>query len=240
MTDDLGLDLPTLTARSLAYALLCPSRGGWALTEEACRFVGAFVQWWRPSRVLEFGSGFSTLVVAAELTHGKHGALDSIDNSVYWSAAAREMACERVEFHRFPLGLRSYRGFPCVFYRIPPAFYRLRAPYDLVIVDGPHHDVGRDGALPESLVRLRTGGYVLLDDCHSGHMQRTLAKWRTLFGPSITEAKVLDIGKGLGIIRKLADAPLRLRSLSVARLVQEWLRAGRNLSRIGRLGLNTE
>ena len=181
---DFWLDLSRLTSLSRAYPLPCLSPGGWALTEEACQFVGAFVRWYEAGRVLEFGSGFSSLVISSEFARHEHGALDSIDNSPRWSGTACELArehalLERIEFHRFPLGLSVYGGVPYVFYKIPSAFYGRRAPYDLVIVDGPHHDVSRDGALPESFARLRTRGYLLLDDCHSDHMPITCSeRWQ--------------------------------------------------------------
>ena len=60
-----------------------------------------------------------------------------------------------------------------------------RAPYDHAVIDGPHHDVSRDGALPECFGRLRVGGWAIVDDCRSGHMQQTLRRWNQLFGPSI-------------------------------------------------------
>ncbi len=242
---DFRLDVSRLTSLSRAYSLPCPSPGDWALAEEACRFVGAFVQWYEPGHVLEFGSGFSSLVISSELARHERGVLDSIDNSPRWNVTARELAREhgllkRIEFHRFPLGLRVYGRVPCVFYKIPSAFYERRAPYDLVIVDGPHHDVSRDGALPESFARLRTGGYLLLDDCHSDHMQRTLAKWKVLFGSSIACAGVLDIGNGIGIMRKLTKGPSWPVSLPPHWLLWEWLRTIRNLWRTRRLGLNRE
>lgn len=213
------------------------------MSEEACRLVGTFVRWARPRRVLEFGSGFSSVVIASELAHHQAARLDSIDNSPDWSHTAREMArkqglLERIEFHCFPLGARIYCGFPCVGYKIPSTFYEGRGPYDLVIVDGPHVDVGRDGALLEGLSRLEVGGYMILDDCRTSFMERTLAKWHLLLRQSTVYAEATDIGNGIAIIRKVRNLPVAFLSLPFRVWILEWLRAARNLFRVHSLGLN--
>jgi predicted O-methyltransferase YrrM len=241
---DLERDLQEVVAGGRTYPLLRPSPGGWAMHAETCRFLGAFVQRLRPRRILEFGSGFSSAVIACELKRQGQGSLDSIDNSPRWSAAAAEMvracgALERTAFHRFPLGLRVYRGFPCVFYRIPTAFWDGQAPYDLAVVDGPHQDVGRDGALPECLPWLSTGGWVILDDGGADHMQRTLRRWQRLLGSSFLASPVLELGNGVVVLRKLGPAPPRALALPPSGRLVDWLRAARNVWRLRRLGLNT-
>lgn len=242
---DLEREMSKLVALSGTYTIPFRFPGGWAMSEEACRFVGTFVRWARPRRVLEFGSGFSSLVIASELARHGGGKLDSIDNSVRWSTTAREMAREHdllgwVEFHLFPLGLRIDRSDPYVFYRIQRAFYEGQSPYDLVIVDGPHHDVGRDGALPESFARLRVGGHVIMDDCKSDHMKHTLAKWKMLFGRSIVCIDSIEIGNGVGVIKKLNDSPPDFLALPRSHRIRDWVRTVRNLVRVIRLHLNKD
>ena len=241
--NDLGIDVSQLTSWSLTYPMPFPYPGGWAMSEEACRLVGVFIRWAQPRRVLEFGSGFSSVVIGGELARHEIGRLDSIYNSPHWSQAAREMAqsqdlLERIEFHHFSLGLRIYHGMPCVFYKIPSTFYECRGPYDLVIVDGPRADVGRDGALPESFKRLKVGGYMILDNCESSHMKRTLARWKKLFRHSIVYDEAPDIGDGVGIVRKVQDLPPDFLSLPLHLCILQWLRTVRNLRRVRRLDLN--
>ena len=242
--DELERDLQDVVAGARTYPLPRPSPGGWAMHAETCRFLGAFVQWHRPRRTLEFGSGFSSAVIACELERQGQGYLNSIDNSPRWSAEAAEMvracgALNRAGFHRFPLGLRVYGALPCVFYRIPAAFWDGQAPYDLAVVDGPHQDVGRDGALPECLPWLKAGGWVIVDDGRADHTQRTLQRWHRLLGPSFLASPVLDLGNGVVVLRKLGAAPARALALPPSSRLVEWLRAARNVWRIRRLGLNT-
>ncbi len=244
MSNGLGIDVSKLRSWSLTYPMPFPYPGGWAMSDEACRLVGVFIRWARPRRVLEFGSGFSSVVIAGELARQQAGRLDSIDNSPQWSQAAREMAqsqdlLERIEYHCFSLGLRIYHGMPCVFYKIPSTFYEHRGPYDLVIVDGPQADVGRDGALLESFKRLKVGGYMILDDCKSSHMERTLAKWKMLFRHSVFYGEALDIGNGIGIIRKVQNLQPDLFSVPLHLCMLQWLRTARNLLRVNRLDLNS-
>jgi len=243
VSNDLGIDLSKL--KSSNYTIPFPYPGGWAMSEEACRLLGMFLRWTRPQRVLEFGSGFSSVVIAGELARHQAGRLDSIDNSPNWSQTAWEMAqsqdlLEHIDFHCFSLGLKIYHGMPCVFYKIPSTFHESRGPYDLVIVDGPQADVGRDGALPESFSRLRVGGYMILDDCKSCHMKRTLKKWKILFRHSIVYDEAPDIGNGIGIVRKVQDLQPESLSLPVHLWISQWLRTARNLLRVDRLNLNAD
>jgi hypothetical protein len=152
--------------------------------------------------------------------------------------AQKQGLLERMEFHCFSLGLRIYHGLPCVFYKIPSTFYECRGPYDLVIVDGPHVDVGREGALLESFSRLKVGGYMILDDCRSDFMKRTLARWNLVFRHSFVYAEASDVGNGVGIIRKVEDLSLEFFCVPIRFWILEWLRTARNLFRVHRLDLN--
>lgn len=238
------LDLEAVRSASEAYVIPFAHPGARALHPDACRFLGQLVAALRPARVLEFGSGFSSLVIAGALGRPGGGRLHSIDHSPAWSARARAMAEEvgvgaRVDFHVFALGLRRYGGLPCVFYRIPDAFHGGRDPYDLVFVDGPGHEVGRDGALLEAFPRLADGGYVVLDDFNSAHVRRSLALWRARFPGALAVAELPRVGNGLGVIARVGD-PGPAPPLGAGPLVREWARTARNLARVGRLGLNRD
>jgi predicted O-methyltransferase YrrM len=191
---------------------------------------------------LEFGSGYSSSLVAYELDKLNHGFLHSIDNSKYWSSKAAKFVEQnklspRVAFHVFKLTLRTYGKSAYVFYNIDPHFYSLQPSIDLVIIDGPHHDVGREGALYEVFDKLKVGGYLFLDDCKAEHMERTIERWSARFPKSIRIDKFLEIGNGIAIIKKLrdlTDEPLTL----PGQLLFGWMRAIRNYLRIKKLRLN--
>lgn len=237
------VNLEAAKLSSKEYVIPFCHPGGRALSPDSCRFVGQIIKLLRPRKVLEFGSGFSSIVIANELHRQNAGSLDSIDNSRGWSKLAYEMAAkygmlDRVTFHVFELGLRIYPGLPCVFYKIPENFYS-RGPYDLVVADGPGYEVGRDGVLFEVLARLCVPGYVILDDCNADHMQQTVTMWQARFASSIILTEHRDIGNGIGIIEKVNEYPVPSK-MRTTLSIHEWLRTARNLLRVKMLGLNDQ
>lgn len=172
------------------------------------------------------------------------GRIHSIDDSAYWSGISYALAVQyrlisRINYFIFPLGIRIYKKEMCISYKVPESFYQISIQYDLVLIDAPHHDVGRDGCLFESFPHLRTGGYFICDDCNSRHMQKTLKRWQERFPQSLKIINVYrDIGNGIGIIQKVEDC-LNEPLFSSSRFVVQGLRALRNYWRVKKIGLNT-
>jgi predicted O-methyltransferase YrrM len=217
------------------YRLVFPHPGGRALHPDACRWLGQAVRVLAPARILELGSGFSSLLIAAELAGLGAGHVHSVDHSARWSAIAGSAVHERgldgrITFHVFPLRLRRYGRVPCVFYGIPAQFHEPRGPYDLVFVDGPGHEVGRDGAMFEAFPHVRLGGWIVLDDLNAAHVQASLARWRRAFGIGLRVTACPEVGNGIGIVQKVAETMPR----SPAFPAVQWLRAARNLARLHR------
>ena len=216
------------------YALPFPHPGGWALDPEASKFLGSLVRDMRPHNCLEFGSGYSSCIISYELERAGHGELDSIDHSILWSKKAAEMAStfgvsSRIRFHSLPL-IMKYKHYPSIFYDIKKN-NDLKPVYDLVLVDGPPHTIGRDGALFEIYDCLRVGGYIIADDARSGHMGSTLSRWRKIFPGSISIRVFPEIGKGIALIRKKAlcsNEPLFI----LHQYIVFWMKAVRNYFRL--------
>ncbi len=55
--------------------------GSWALDPASCRFLAGFVRALGARRIIEFGSGFSTLTMAREISSREDNYLLSIDDS---------------------------------------------------------------------------------------------------------------------------------------------------------------
>jgi predicted O-methyltransferase YrrM len=224
------------------YSLPFPHPGEWALALDSCEFLGSLLRLSKPEHILEFGSGYSSSLVAYELDKLNHGFLHSIDNSKYWSSKALQFVeqnklSRRVAFHVFKLTLRTYKKYAYVFYNIDPQLYSLQPSIDLVIIDGPHHDVGREGAIYEVFDKLKVGGYLFLDDCRADHMKRGIERWRARFPKSIRIEKFLEIGNGIAIIKKLCN--LSNEPLTIpGQFFFAWMRAIRNYLRIKKLRLN--
>ena len=166
------------------YVLPFPHPGGWALNLESCKFLGNFVSSLRVDNILEFGSGYSSTIIAHELTKAKTGFLYSIDNSTNWSMKAKHFAAQKhlshkVDFHVFKLSLKFYP-------KIAYIFYDVCSLYDLVVIDGPSHNIGRDGALYEIFSKVKVGGFFFVDDSRSDHMNSVIKKWSLSFPTSVS------------------------------------------------------
>jgi predicted O-methyltransferase YrrM len=136
-------------------------------------------------RVLEFGAGASSRVLAAALAHRGGGVLTSVEQDPRWSMAAWRTveATSGVDAALVPASVRfsvSRRG--CYFAQSSAvATLRQRAPYDLLIVDAPGGKYGRDGTLHLAQQFLSPGALVVADDAGLPSVQWTLASWLRVY-----------------------------------------------------------
>jgi hypothetical protein len=224
------------------YALPFPHPGGWALNLESCKFLGNLVSSLSVENILEFGSGYSSTIIAHELTKVKTGFLYSIDNSTTWSMKAKHFASQnhlshKVDFHVFKLSLRFYPKIAYMFYDIDDSFYDLCSIYDLVVIDGPSQDIGRDGALYEIFSKVKVGGYFFVDDSRADHMRTVIKRWSLSFPTSVSIRNFYEIGNGITIIKKVRDTcdePY----ISSRQSFVSWIKALRNYMRLQMLKLN--
>lgn len=173
-------------------------RGQWAMSLDALEELDALV--WResPRRIIEFGSGASTIVLARY---------------------ARLTGADVLSIEHDPTHLRKTRGLLessglasavdlrlCPLHGEPP-FYRVDLPsdVDLVVVDGPPDETGgRERALDFVLPRLRPGWLVWLDDAHRPTERAILGRARES-GLHVEESR---LGHSPALIR---DRPARHR-----------------------------
>jgi hypothetical protein len=192
--------------------------------------------------ILELGSGYSSSIIAHELTKAKTGFLHSIDNSTTWSMKAKYFASQnqlshKVDFHVFKLSLKLYSKIAYIFYNIDHNFYDLCPIYDLVVIDGPSQDVGRDGALYEIFSKVKVGGYFFVDDSRADHMRSVIKRWSLSFPTSVLIRNFYEIGNGITIIKKISDAGDEPHISSRQSFVL-WIKALRNYMRLRLLKLN--
>jgi len=224
------------------YVLQFPHPGDWALDQDSCKFLGKLLKFLKVENILELGSGYSSVIIANELQQANNGFLHSIDNSNNWSMKAKSFASEtqlshRISFHVFKLNLRVNSKIPYIFYDIDDDFLNLCPIYDFVVIDGPHHDVGRDGALYHIFPKVKIGGYFFVDDAGAEHMRGTIKRWMASFPTSITVRHFYEIGNGIAIIKKLHNTSTEPRHTLVHSFVL-WVKALRNYMRLQVLKLN--
>ncbi len=232
-------DIETIASVFENYRLPFPhSEEGWAwaLAPESSKFLGSLIRHYDFENILEFGSGYSSSIIAYELEKSNRGVLDSIDSSTYWSNRAEELAStynliHRIRFFVLKLKLTVYKNHPCIFYNMDEPVHHFCQKYDLVVIDAPHHDLGRDGALYYAFTKVKVGGYFFVDDYNADHMRRTIRRWITAFPRSISIKSFVEIGNGIAIIKKeglVANEPI----ISPKQFIMEWARSLRNLFRL--------
>lgn len=214
-----------------------PHPEGRALHADSCKFLGALIKKCQFKTILEFGSGFSSIIIANEIKHSTDHLLVSIDNSQYYSQIAQQFLVKNnikanVEFYTFPIRPRIYHKKILLFYAIPSDFWSKFGKFDLVLIDGPHHDFGREASFYESFHRMKIGGLVVVDDSNRKSMEMVYAKkWQQVFGDAIRMTLLKNIGLGLNVITKLQDSPMGC-NFSNHEILISSLKSARNFYRV--------
>jgi len=132
----------------------------------------------RPRRVVEFGTGASTLVIARAMQRAGGGTLISFDQHADFVDATREWLAEyglSADLRAAPLR-RSPRGWPGLWYDHGP----IPAGIDLMLIDGPPwsvHPLTR-GAAESLFDKVAPGGTVMLDDAARPGERFIARRWR--------------------------------------------------------------
>lgn len=185
--------------------------GSWALDPSSCRFLAAFVRALGARRILEFGSGFSTLMMAREIAAQEGNYLLSIDDSPHYSKLAKDAfdsaGCPaKVEFRVAPLKPRFYGPRLLMSYDLPKGLLEAMGPFDLVLIDAPHQDYGRESVFYDAFPAMAVNGYLVLDDANRADMERAYVRaWQAAYGDAIDPVLLEGIGNGLGVIEKLSE-----------------------------------
>jgi predicted O-methyltransferase YrrM len=207
------------------------------MTQPNAAFLAGIVQAGGVERVLEFGSGYSTLVLASALAQRGGGSVTTVEQSPEWSRAtlARAADVPGADVQQLPGALRmaaTPAGFVRVYGGLDPAL-RDRGPYDLVVVDAPHWREGREGALHAALPHLRPDARIVLDDAGRTIEQWVLRRWLAACPNlrlelyehhvphhSIAVLRFAGPAKLVGSTRLVLDSLLLAALLAVARLLR--------------------
>ena len=183
-------------------ALLPPNLGKFPVSRAMATWLASAIHGLDCRSVLEFGAGWSSLVIAEALAAEGGGRLTSVDHDPRYLPADAWSRIERLTsvdtalviaplqrtLSRYGL-LWSYRG---VRKRI-----RERSPFDLVFIDGPPNRYGRTSPLLDVYPLLGPGAVIVLDDA-ARHDERTaIARWLARY-PDL-ELVLLDTDRGRGI-----------------------------------------
>jgi predicted O-methyltransferase YrrM len=188
--------------------------GPWALDPASCRFVAGFARALKAGRALEFGSGFSSLMIAREIAAQEENFLLSIDSSPRYSTMAREAietsGCPaKVEFRVSPLRPSFYGPRLLLAHALPKGLLNAMGPFDLALIDAPHEGWDPESALYDIFPAMDIGGYVIVDDANLPGREAHWNAWRAALGEAADFIHLEGIGNGLLVIEKLEDDPPR-------------------------------
>ena len=201
-------------------AVLPDGRNDYEISPDLARLLAGVVLALRPGSVLEFGSGRSSLVIARALSAAGGGRLTSVDHEPVFGREAWLLA-ERVtgvDAHQVVSKLRVTLtpGGPFNGYVDAASALAARAPYDLVLVDGPPGPLGRDWTLFAAIRHLRPGALVIVDDTSRPGERRAVERWlRRWPGLSVVSAGPRTT-RGVTVLRFDGDTRARFSLRTIA------------------------
>lgn len=161
----------------------------WMLAPSKLLFLWQTCAKLRPRRILEFGSGRSTLLFAAYARHaqnqGEEVRVCTLEHDRDWKDTTenwvREYAgLEHVSILHAPLAPQQILGTSRVTYSTPTAVLEEiggRTGFDLCLIDGPPESVGRFASLPIAIPFLSSRAVILVDDCFRPQEREALRAW---------------------------------------------------------------
>jgi predicted O-methyltransferase YrrM len=181
---------------------------GWRIGETAFSVLVADLQSLSPSRIVEFGSGASSVRLAQEFPHTH---ILSIDHSPEFLNETEALKNKFVPNSNLELSLR-----PLTWQRYGLSWYfsyapsKLPEPLDAIIIDGPpfYTRRGREACLYQSINNLRVGGKVYLDDVWRRHEKQIFANWLASFPRCFTQ-NIFTVGHHIGILEKIESCCTR-------------------------------
>lgn len=198
---------------SLTFAL--PTLRGWAMSPDALLYIHQFIRVHKPSTIIEFGSGASTLVVADALRQNAQGKVYSIDHlSKYGNQTNASIFREPGLSSFVEIFIADIKDFSGQHISDDDSKYWYDETVvkevlskideiDLVIVDGPPGFIcscSRYPAIPKIYHRLSNKAVIFLDDSNRKHENLIANSWVDNFNLDVDYFK--DFEKGLAVLIK--------------------------------------
>ena len=181
-------------------------RDSWTLADDTLTFIAALVELLRPRRVLEFGSGISTRLLASRCARlDQPATVIALESDPAFEHRTKEQLSSdpagglaHVELTH--LVVRRWYGRNVPVYDLPATVMDGPAP-QLVLVDGPPLPLGgRHGSLLQAIHLGEPGTIVLLDDADRPSEQAAVALAEEVFADKIEVVRLAGFAKGLAAI----------------------------------------
>jgi len=182
--------------------LLNLDQSGWSIGEESFSSIIEILKNLNPQRLLEFGSGTSSIRLAREFPDCYILSVDHSDSfanktralkDIYAPGVALEVVVRPVSWQRH--GWRWYLSYQPV---------RLSGEFDAVIIDGPPVGLsrrGREACLHQAVSHLREGGIVILDDYIRPEEKQIVDNWLATY-PASFVWRVVNTNHHLCVLEK--------------------------------------
>ena len=193
---------------------LVTSRNDWTISSQTRLLLYHMVETTQPRRIIECGSGTSTIIFADYAARHDQGGrpaplIWSIDHDGHWMEATRKSLEERglakyVRLVHAPIDERLVFGKSMQGYRLPPSVRAELAAaeaFDFCLIDGPPHTVGRFASLPTVAGYLAPGAVVLLDDAFRPDEQAAWKLWREHYPKSLVHSRLILTHRGMAMGR---------------------------------------
>jgi len=196
-------------------ALLPPDLGNWPVSPPMAKWLASAIHGLGCRSVLEFGAGWSSLVIAAALAAEGGGRLTTVEHEpAYLPHEAwrqvEQMASINARLVITPLR-RSLSSHGLLWgYQGARKCFRERRPFDLVFIDGPPRRYGRTSTLFDAYPFLGPGMVIVLDDAARPEERTAVARWLATF-PDL-ELVLLDTeaARGIAVLVRHGGARRRL------------------------------
>jgi hypothetical protein len=185
--------------------------GGWTIGRSCASALALLAEAVAPQRILEFGSGVSTVILAALCAaRGGDGRVISVDESPAFAARTRRLLgrfglAEQVTLITAPVGEQEIDGWQGTSYVLDADQMTTElagSAVDFVFIDGPANWLrrcsdGRYGTLLTARRWIGASAVFAVDDALRRRDLATLRRWRAL--PFVDLAGVVPVGRGLGV-----------------------------------------
>jgi predicted O-methyltransferase YrrM len=209
----------------------CP--GDWAITPEVASFLCHAIDQLNLRRVLEFGAGSSSVVLATALSYYGGGQLTSIEQNPtwckdQWQTVTAQRNVDACMLSAQPKLTLAATGLCFAFNQIAQDMAK-RGPFNLVLIDAPQYFFGRDGALPLIYPYLAPDALIVLDDAGRDLERWAMFRWlSSYYGLDLVFDDPSFGGKGLAILRCQQAVKPRFAPLSFVSGVKHTLSLLRN------------
>lgn len=202
-----------------------PSGDKGTMDKAGCCFIAALIRVINAKKILEFGSGFSTLMIARELEGKKGSFLCSVDSWNNRTAAAKEYlaaSCSNINYKIFntEISMRLLNGRLLPDYDIKGLKIEEKAPFDLISIDVP--PLNRficEGAVYKAMKMLKKGGMAVIANAEQIDPQNE--KWGKIFGGIAVFHWLSGIGEGIAVIEKTQDGKPKWAGLR-ENIIESW------------------